>query len=60
MLISNCPGAGFGDPGGDFGGPGGSFRIGKRSGKPLLLPVLKQPPDLTDHHQDHQNHHRDN
>ena len=44
VLISNCPGGGFGGPGGGFGGPGGGFRTGKSSGKPLLLPVLKKPP----------------
>ena len=25
VLISNCPGGGFGGPGGGFGGPGGGF-----------------------------------
>ena len=34
VLISNCPSGGF-------GGPGGGLRTGKSSGKPLLLPVLK-------------------
>ena len=33
VLISNCPGGGFGGPGGGFGGPGGGFRTGKSSGK---------------------------
>ena len=37
MLVSNCPGGGFGDP-------GGGFRTGRSSGKPLLLPILKQTP----------------
>ena len=36
VLISNCPGGGFGGPGGGFGGPGGGFRTGRSSGKPLL------------------------
>ena len=44
VLISNCPGGGFGGPGGGFGGPGDGFRNGRSSGKPLLLPVLKKPP----------------
>ena len=44
VLISNCPGGGFGGPGAGFGGPGGGFRTGRSSGKPLLLPVLKKTP----------------
>ena len=35
------PGGGFGGPGGGWGGPGAVLRTGKGSGKPLLLPVLK-------------------
>ena len=37
MLDPNCSG-------GDFGVPGDGFRTRKSSGKPLLLPVLKEPP----------------
>ena len=35
VLISNCPG-------GDFAGLRGGSRTGMSSGKPLLLPVVKQ------------------
>ena len=31
-------------PGGGFGRPGGGFRTGRSSGKPLLIPMLKEPP----------------
>ena len=53
VLVSNCPGGGFGGPGGGFGGSGGGFRTGRSGGKPPLLPVLKK------HRQDHQNYHQD-
>ena len=43
-LVSSCPGVSFGGPDNGFGGPGGDFRTGKSGGKPLLLPVLKKPP----------------
>ena len=45
VLISNCPGGGFGGPGGGFGGPGGGFLAPVAAvALPLLLPVLKPPP----------------
>ena len=45
VLVSNCPGGGFGGPGGGLGGPGdGLFSTGSSGGLPPLLPVLKPPP----------------
>ena len=54
----NYLGGGSGGPGVGLGGPGGGFRTGKSSGKPLLLPVLKNhPQDHPNQPQGHQNHH---
>ena len=60
VAIFDSPGGGFSNPSGGLGGPGGGFRTGSSSGKPLLLPVLKEHPhDNPIHDQDHQSHHRD-
>ena len=45
VLVSNCPGGGFGGPGGGFGDPGGvCFSIGNSGGLPPLLPILQPSP----------------
>ena len=37
VLVSNCPGGGFGGPDGGFGGPGGVlFSTSSTRGLPLL------------------------
>ena len=44
VLVSNCPGDGFGGPGGGFGGPGGGLlNLSSSSGLPLLLLPFKPP-----------------